>query len=202
VLAGEDAFAALEVSDTIVYAEIEGVRVPVDARDREHYGADICTTSEPYVLDGLEFGFDERSRAMAWAVLSAQQNRFTRTGIATAVSEDHVPARPFFVYNCVVGNGAPWAVLSPAGERFDKLRFLDTKAVFGWQALFPTPYTAKLLEFVFPLNNPRRGWYAGRFEADGSTNGTITANANAVLLESLHYRAFGPLLTPSRAVTQ
>ncbi len=202
VLAGQDAFVALEVTDTLDFADVEGVRVPVDGRDAKHFGADVCATSEPYVLGGLEFGLDERSRALAWAVLRAQQNRFTRTGIATAVSEDHVPTRPFFLYNCVVGNGAPWAVLSPQGERFDKLRFLDTKAVFGWQALFPTPYTAKLLEQVYPLNNPKRGWYAGRFEADGATNGTLTANANAVLLESLHYRAFGPMLTPTRPVTQ
>ena len=103
---------------------------------------------------------------------------------------------------CVIGNGVPWTMLSPNGERFDRLRFLDTKSVFGWQALFPTPYTTGLLEQVFPLNNAKRGWFAGRFEADGATNGTLTANTNAVLLESLHYRAFGPMLTPTRSLTR
>lgn len=202
VLAGQDAFAALEITDTLDFVDVEGVRVPVDGRDRAHFGADVCTTSEPYVLGGLEFGPDERSRAMAWAVLRAQESRFERTGIPTALSENHVPKAPFFLYGCVIGNGVPWTMLSPNGERFDRLRFLDTKSVFGWQALFPTPYTTGLLEQVFPLNNAKRGWFAGRFEADGATNGTLTANTNAVLLESLHYRAFGPMLTPTRSLTR
>jgi hypothetical protein len=191
---GLDAYRALETTDTISLVEISGIHVPIDDRDRERHDADVCTTSEPYILEGLELGFDARSRAFAWAVLRAQEQRATSSGIPTAVSEDHVEGPPYFVYGCVVGNGVPWAVLSPGGERFDQLRFLDTKAVFGWSALFPTPYTEGLLQQVFPLNDPERGWYAGRFEVDRRINGAVTANANAVILESLHYRMNGPLL--------
>lgn len=194
VLAGFDAYRALETSDTLRFVEIDGVPVPVDGRSREDYRADVCTTSDPYVLDGLEYGFDERSRAFAWAVFRAQERRAAATGIPTAVSEGHVEGAPFFVYGCVVANGVPWAVLSPAGERHDRLRFLDTKSVFGWAALFPTPYTDSLLARVFPLNDPERGWFTGLYERDNKPNGAITANTNAVVLESLHYTAFGPLL--------
>jgi hypothetical protein len=194
VLLGLDAYRALETMDTLEFVEVSGVEVPTDNRDPEVFDADVCTTSEPYILEGLELGLDTRSRAFAWAVLRAQEQRAASSGIPTAVSEDHVEGPPYFVYGCVVGNGVPWAVLSPGGERFDQLRFLDTKAVFGWAALFPTPYTEDLLQQVFPLNDPARGWYAGRFEADKRTNGAVTANANAVILESLHYRMNGPLL--------
>lgn len=194
VLAGLDAYRALEAADVARFVEVSGVQVPVDGRDRASHDADVCTTSEPYLLEGLELGLDARSRAFAWAVLRAQEQRAATSGIPTAVSEDHVEGPPYFVYGCVVGNGVPWAVLSPGGEPFDQLRFLDTKAAFGWNALFPTPYTDGLMQQVFPLNDPGRGWFAGRFEADKRTNGAVTANANAVILESLHYRMNGPLL--------
>ncbi|WP_027136363.1 DUF3131 domain-containing protein [Geminicoccus roseus] len=197
---GLDAYRALEVADTVHFVDAMGVLVPVDDRHAEQFDAEVCTTSEPYVLEGLEMGFDARSRASAWAVLRAQQARARATGLPTALSEGHVPGAPYFVYGCVVGNGVPWAVLSPQGERFDQLRFLDTKSVFGWSALMPNEYTSGLLSQIFPLNDPERGWFTGRFEADGATNGTITANTNAIILESLHFRAFGPLLTfPGRA---
>ena len=202
VLLGLDAYRALETADTARFVEVSGIQVPVDARSRESHDADVCTTSEPHLLEGLELGLDARSRAFAWAVLRAQERRAAASGIPTAVSEDHVEGPPYFVYGCVVGNGVPWAVLSPSGERFDQLRFLDTKAVFGWDALFPTPYTDGLMRQVFPLNDPGRGWFAGRFEADKRTNGAVTANANAVILESLHYRMGGPLLPRAGAHKQ
>jgi hypothetical protein len=191
---GLDAYRALEVADTIEFVDVTGVPVPVDSRDPERFNADVCTTSDPYVLEGLELGLDTRSRAFAWAVLRAQEARSKASGIPTAVSEGHVPDAPYFVYGCVVGNDVPWAVLSPQGERFDQLRFLDTKSVFGWSALFPNSYTASLLTEAFPLNDPTRGWFTGRFEANGHANGSITTNTNAIILESLHFRAFGPLL--------
>ena len=152
ISAGLDASRAIEVADTLRVVEAAGVQVPVDARDQQRFGSYVCTTSEPYIMDGLEFGFDTRSRAFAWAVLQAQQPRAKASGIPTAVSEGHVPDAPYFLYNCVVGNGVPWAVLSPDSQRFDQLRFLDTKSVFAWSALFPTPYTESLLQEVFPLN--------------------------------------------------
>ncbi len=192
---GLDAYRALEVADTAQFTDVIGVPVPVDGRGPDQFDADVCTTSDPYVLEGLELGFDARSRAFAWAVLRAQEGRARASGIPTAVSEGHVPTEPFFVYGCVIGNGVPWAVLSPQGERFDELRFLDTKSVFGWSALFPTAYTESLLPEVFPLNDPKRGWFTGRFESNREANGAITTNTNAVVLESLHFRAFGPLLT-------
>ncbi|HEX2526662.1 MAG TPA: DUF3131 domain-containing protein [Geminicoccus sp.] len=195
VMAGLDAQRALEVQDTLRFVEAAGVQVPIDARDQQRFGTYVCTTSEPYIMEGLELGFDDRSRAFAWAVLRAQEARAKAFGIPTALSEGHVPGDPYFVYGCVVGNEVPWAVLSPDSKRFDQLRFLDTKSVFAWSALFPGVYTDSLLQEVFPLNDPTKGWFTGRFET-GETNGSITANTNAMILESLHFRAFGPLMTP------
>lgn len=53
----------------------------------------------------------------------------------------------------------------------------------------------KLLAAIRHLQS-ERGWYAGLFEADGSANEILTMNTNAVVLEALHYKAFGPLYRP------
>lgn len=191
-----DVLRALEVEDTLRLATVEGVLVPYDGRDSERFGAHICSTSEPYMLDGLEFGMDARSSGLAWAVLRAQEERHKATGILTAVSEGHVPGAPYFVYACVFGEGEAWPVLTPRGERVDDKRFLSTKAAFAWSSLVANPYTDQLQAAVVELNDPERGWFSGRFEIDDAVNSALTANTNGIILEALHFRAFGPLLNP------
>jgi hypothetical protein len=63
--------------------------------------------SEPYVLDGIEFGWDDTSRDFAYRVYQAQYNRYVRTGIPTAVSEDNLDQAPYFVYNSILFEGEP-----------------------------------------------------------------------------------------------
>ena len=57
-----------------------------------------------------------------------------------------------------------------------------------------TPYTQKLVDTAAGLNDPQRGWFAGRYEEGGQPNTAVNANTNAVVLESLAYTARGPLL--------
>ena len=71
---------------------------------------------------------------------------------------------------------------------------MATKAAFGWDALYGTPYTAQLVEAVVPTADPRRGWPEGIYEVDGTTNASITANTNALVLAALAFKAAGPLL--------
>jgi len=51
-----------------------------------------------------------------------------------------------------------------------------------------------LIEGVTELQNRQKGWYSGRYEEDESINRALTANTNGVILESIHYRRFGPLI--------
>ena len=71
-------------------------------------------------------------------------------------------------------------------------RGISTKASFGWWALMQDDYSNKLLNAVKHLQSDL-GWYAGLFESDLSANEILTLNTNAVVLESLHYKNFGPL---------
>ena len=190
---GYDANRAYNIEDNLMIQMVEGVPIPVDNRMfRDAIPAFVV--SEPYFFDGLEFGFDARSWRFASAIYSAQEARFVRTGQLTAVSESHLNQPPYFAYSSVWGGGAEWSVLSFQGERLDSRRTINTKAAFGWHALFDTDYTAQLIDAVSVLADPEQGWAEGIYEQDGEVNGSITANTNAVILAALSFRATGPLV--------
>ena len=197
LLFGLDATAALDISDTLTVVDVQGLPIPVDSRmNRNKVRA--FTTSESYLLDGLEFGFDWRSHIFASEVYRAQELRFAETGKLTAVSEGHLNVKPFFAYATVWGGGQPWAVLTSQGERIDSRRTLSTKAAFGWDALFATDYTQKLVEAVAPFAVPAKGWPEGIYEVSGEVNDSDTANTNALVLAALAYQVTGPLLRYSK----
>ncbi|MGL4891881.1 MAG: DUF3131 domain-containing protein, partial [Aeromonas veronii] len=181
----------------LMVREVQGQPIPVD--DRLHRNVTPAfVVSEPYVFDGLEFGFDARSHRFATAIYLAQEARFQETGLLTAVSESHLNEAPYFAYASVWGGGEPWAVMSFKGDRLDSKRTLTTKTAFAWYALFGTDYTTKLLAAVAPLGDPERGWPEGIYEIDGSTNTSVTTNTNAVILAALAFRAHGPLINAGR----
>ena len=194
-LMGLDAFQASDYRNHLQQVEIYGIQVPHDRRDAASLGAHNYVLSEPYVLDGLEFGWDRFSRELAWRIYRVQEERFRRTGVLTAVSEDHVDRPPYFVYNTVFTNGKSWNTLTEKGADASALRSLSVKAAFGWHALYRSEYTGQLITAVAPLYNPAKGWYAGLYEEGNKPNTSVNANTNAVVLESLAYIAHGKLLS-------
>jgi hypothetical protein len=193
MLFGYDMYRAYDAEEHLMIKDVLGQPIPVD--DRLHRNVTPAfVVSEPYVFDGLEFGFDARSHRFATAIYKAQEARYAETGILTAVSESHLDEAPYFAYSSVWGGGAPWAVMTFQGERLDSKRTLTTKTAFAWYALFGTEYAQELVTAVAPLGDPERGWPEGIYEADGSTNGSTTTNTNAVILAALAFRAFGPLI--------
>jgi hypothetical protein len=193
-LMGLDVDRAADPLANLQLVDIEGIAVPADRRDPKTHGAQNHVVSEPWILQGLEFGWTRASREIAWRVYRAQEERFKKTGIKTAATEDHVDQAPFFVYNSLYNGGTRWVAVSEKGDELPQLRTLSTKAAFGWHALLRTPYTTQLVEAVAGLSDPARGWYAGQYETGGKTNQSVNANTNAVVLESLAYLARGPLL--------
>ena len=196
-LLGFDAYDALQLTDNLRWVEVEGVQVPADRREAASTGAQSYVLSEPYVLRGLEFAPSAVSAELAYRVYRAQEERYRRERVLTAVSEDHLDRAPYFVYNTVLANGTPWATLTDKGADASAFRTLSTKAAFGWAALYDTDYTRRLLTTAAKLTDPGRGWYAGRYEKDGSPDAALTANTNGVVLEALHYRQLGPMLRPT-----
>lgn len=189
---GYDMYNAYETGEKLMVKTVGGIPIPVDTRLHRN-SIPAFTVSEPYILDGLEFGFDSRSHRFASSIYQAQEQRFRSSGILTAVSESHVSGPPHFIYSTIWGGGDEWAVLSFSGERHDDIRTVATKIAFAWGALFDTPYTNTLIEAVSDLHDPEVGWEEGIYEQTGEPNTSVTANTNAVVLAALAYRAFGPL---------
>lgn len=157
-------------------------------------GGHDAVVSEPFMLEGLEFGWDDTTLPLAQAVLSAQIKRRAQTGVLTAVSEDNIDVAPYFVYGSVIDRGRPWASVAPDGSDASAHRSFSVKAAMGWAYLFSGPYSDELLAGVAGLYDPERGFYAGRYEAGGATNKALTVNTNSVVLEVLAYKTRGPLL--------
>ncbi|WP_410217683.1 DUF3131 domain-containing protein [Paracoccus sp. (in: a-proteobacteria)] len=192
---GHDVQEAQRVETHLDWVDVFGTEVPADQRSPEVFGGHTYTLSDPYILHGLEFGWDTRTEALARRVFEAQERRHAETGIVTAVTEDHLDRPPHFVYSTVVGNGQPWNVLTDTGEQATDYRTLSTKGSIGWHALYRNDYTALLLSTIADLQTPE-GWMAGHYETFNEPNTVLTANTNGVILSALHYGVFGPILHP------
>ncbi len=190
---GLDVSQALSANRIVEWRQIEGVQVAIDLRKAERFGAITPVLGEPYFLQALELGLDSESRHLATQIFLAQRARYHNQGILTAVSEDHIDQSPYFLYASVHSNGEDWAVVSEAGQTYPQLRTLSSKAAFAWDALFGSDYTRLLRDRINSLPMSDQGWPAGIYETDGRTNAVYTLNTNAVILQALHYRAYGPL---------
>lgn len=193
-LAGHDVEVAADWRPHLRLVKVEGVAVCADDRVPQRFGAQDVVLGEPYILWGLEFGWTRAARECAWRLHRAQEARFRKTGILTAVTEDHVDQAPYFVYNSAWAGGRPWATVTEKGVDAAALRSLSVKAAFGWHALLRNEYTTQLVAKVAALHEADKGWYAGLYEEGGKPNKALAANTNAVVLESLAYIAQGPLL--------
>lgn len=193
-LMGLDVSNSLRYTDFLKFVDIEGIQIATDSRDPQQYGAHNYVVSEPYILDGIEFGWDHISQELAWRVYKAQEKRAATTGILTAVSEDNIDQAPYFVYNTVFTSGKAWNAITEKGEDASQFKTLSTKAAFGWHLLYETDYTHRLMKKAASLADPERGWYSGLYEVSGQPNKAITANTNGIILEALAYKQTGKLM--------
>ena len=119
--------------------------------------------------------------------------RFEQTGILTAVNEDALDRPPYFLYYSIYANGQPWTAITVTGRPHPELQFLSTKAAFAWAALKPNdPYSERLHNAVQNLADEHLGYFSGHYEkTELGSNRALNINTNAVILESLLYRARG-----------
>ena len=192
---GLDVQKALDYKSHTAFVNLYGQGVPYDKRDYKNSGANNYVLSEPYILDGIETGFQALPKAYADRVLAAQEARYQKTQLLTAVTEDNLDRAPYFVYSSLFVNGEPWATITDTGKKYNNLRFLSAKAAVGWNVLYNTDYTGKLFNFVQTNLKSEKGWYNGFYESSHQPNQALTANNNGVILESLLYKKVGKPLT-------
>jgi hypothetical protein len=192
---GCDSMTAAVAERIVAWRSVSGVQVPVDQRSHTSFGVITPTLGEPYMLMGLELGFNRETEILAARVYAANEARYRLDGIPTAVTEDHIDRAPHFIYASVYGNDQPWAVTDDQGRAYPDLRTISLKAVMAWDALYATPYTAELRVITADLADEDLGWMAGKYEVGLVANTALSLNTNAVVLEAMHFKAFGPLLT-------
>ncbi|MCC2632899.1 MAG: hypothetical protein K0S48_785 [Ramlibacter sp.] len=182
-------------------ANVYGLPLRHDARDPRTTGAPSAVFTMPYVLMGLELGFRPPGgngdvKALADIVYKVQEERWRRERQLTARSDYQTRLPPYIVLDSVFGNGYAWNTIGGDGKEYEQLAMVSTRAVFGMAALWPGEYTQQLVAAVRYLYDPDRGWFEGRMEAGGGPQSNITLSTNAAVLESLAYRAKGPLYAP------
>jgi hypothetical protein len=195
MISGYDAAQALSYRDFLKFVNIYGEQIAVDARESRKEFSYNFITSDPYILDGLEYGWDVNSKELSYRIFLAQKQRYLKTGILTAVGEDHTDdTGSGYVYNSVYANFKSWVCYDSKGNKRNDLKMLSTKTAFAWHVLYDDEYSDKLYEEVKKWNNPGRGWYAGRYEKNGKMNKTISAATNGIVLEALNYKKSGKLI--------
>ncbi|MEH2373591.1 DUF3131 domain-containing protein [Nostoc sp.] len=198
---GLDVKQALDYQSHTAFVNLYGEGVPYDRRDYKNSGANNYVLSEPYILDGIETGFQALPKAYADRILAAQAARYQATKQLTAVTEDNLDRSPYFVYSSLFVNGEAWTTITDTRQQHNDLRFLSAKAAIGWHVLYNTVYTRQLFDFVQGNLKSKDGWYNGFYESLHHPNKTLTANNNGVILESLLYKQVGQPLTIWAGVT-
>ena len=194
---GFDARDASSWSNTEVF-NIYGLPVRYDRRDPRTSGAPAPVLTMPYVLMGIELGWrhpggSTASQAVADLVYKVQEERWKREHQLTARSDFQVRQAPYLVLDSVFAHGYPFNTIGPDGKEYEQLALVNTRAAFGMWALWPGEYTRVLLQGVQWLYDPDRGWFEGRHEAGGAPQANITLSTNAAILETLLFKAKGPL---------
>jgi ankyrin repeat protein len=153
-------------------------------------------TSDPFVLAGLELGWDAPMERFARDLLAVQEARYRKTGRVSMVGEDAIGRPPhFFYYYSAYSHRQAFGVdVQTAGAHVDDPRWVSAKAAFGWHALLPRPYTRLAMRTVAPARTAG-GWASGVFEGTSQSTGTLNVNTAAVILTAaLVARSGEPLM--------
>lgn len=177
------------------YSEISVIYdIPIlyDRRDPRVLGAYNYVVTESYVLDIFENGEDAINSKLMDNIYEVQRQRWIREGIVTAVSEDNIDKKPWFIYNTIFSSGIPWNTITDRGVIHDGMKSTSTKAAIGMMTLYPdNPYSDVLYQTIESAYHPEKGWYSGVYENSNGFNKAITANTNGIILQSILYKMYG-----------
>lgn len=185
---------------------IDNLQLLYDERDPRLTNTPNPILTMPYVLLGLEFGWQEGEKyskywpqnhgflkQQADMVYRVQEQRWLKDKIFTARTDHYIATAPYQLLDSIYANGQAWNTISETGQWYPKLSLVSTRAAFGLWVLWDTPYTNELMKITEALFDKDRGWYEGRYEVSGAYERIITSNTNATVLEALLYKTKGKL---------
>lgn len=170
--------------------DIDGIMVP-DEGLRTPWGRQPSLISLPYLLTGLELGFDAQSAEIAWRIMQIQQRRHSLRVSKPPVSTDYAEPAPDYVNDLPDRQPLQNRALRDATP--EQTAITSTRSAFAWYALFRNSWSEALRQQVQHLQVPGKGWQRG-FNLNSSVNDVIDADTNAIVLESLAYIAQGQML--------
>lgn len=191
---GYDASNALLYSDFLSFVTVNGVKIGTDSREVNHHPSYNYVLSDPYILDGIEYGFDVNSLELGYRVFVAQKRQAEKEDRLICVGESHIDQPPYFIYNSIFTNGKLWNCVSESGEDANNLKTFSTSAAFGWYYLFDDPYSQELFMKAKTLYEPNLGFYSGYYLKTENINKAITCNVNSLFLCALNYKKNGPII--------
>ena len=170
--------------------DVYGIKIPTDTRP---FFSNFVE-SEPFWYLGFEYGVDDNeSGRYIHNIYQVQEERYKHTGQLTAVTEDNIDTRPYFLFNTIYTHGEAWKTINQKGEDYDEFKTVSSKAAIGMRYLFDTPYANKVFNYVKNNYDPKKGFYAGIYEKRPGQNKAMTLNTNAIILESMLSAKMGPL---------
>lgn len=191
---GYDVINAMRYSDFLKFVTINGISVGTDSREVRHHPSYNYVLSDPYVLDGIEYGFDVNSLELGYRVFLAQKKEAKQADQLISVGESHIDQPPYFIYNSVYANGKKWNSLTESGDDANDLKTFSTAAAFGWYYLIDDPYSSELFAKAKTLYHEDLGFYSGFYHKTGEINEAITNNVNSLVLSAINYKQKGPLI--------
>jgi hypothetical protein len=191
---GFDASNALLYTDFLSFVNVNGIKIGTDSRQVKHHPSYNYVLSDPYFLDGLEYGFDVNSLELGYRVFLAQKLQAKKENLLICVGETHIDKAPYFIYNSIFTNGKLWNCVSESGEDANDLKTFSTSAAFGWYYLFDDPYATELFNTAKTLCSPELGFYSGYYQKTGELNKAITCNVNSLILCAINFKKNGPII--------
>ena len=185
---------ALNLSENAEPITIMGQSVPSDIRRWDRLN------NEPFLLMGIEVGWDRETAALVKRLLLVQQARYRQTGLVTIGGEDAIDRAPhYFFYYCIYANGKAFAVdVQDRSVAVEGPRWVSAKSAFAFQALMPTAYTNLALQRIRKAQSPA-GWGSGVYEESGESTANLNINTAAVILSAALMDQRGePLLADAR----
>ncbi|ALG67472.1 DUF3131 domain-containing protein [Beggiatoa leptomitoformis] len=187
---------------------IYDIDIPYDSRDPRELVAHNYVVTESYVLDALELNWntiipkspvnaqhtDTFMLDFAKRVYAVQEARYRQTGIFTARTEHQLDSDPYFVYDTIYTDGFPWNTITETGKNVPQFSAVALKGALGLWAVWDTPYTNSLFNFIAEKHDPTKGFYEGVYEDGRGVIQTFTSNNNGIMLEGLLYKTMGHLL--------
>jgi len=174
--------------------EILGVKIAHDNRDPRDFHANNYVLTESYTMDAMEMGIDDENRSLVRNIFEVQKKRWQETGIVTAISEDNIDQKPWFLYNTIYNAGKTWQTTNSSDVPYEHLKTISTKAAISMALLYPEDeYSAVLMNAVESAYDEKKGWYSGIYESGAGYNTVTTANTNGVILSGFLYKKYGSL---------